>query len=63
LKFSAANLTQSAAETARMIPQLSASAIRQATRWAGDERRLAEACSAVLAFMHRRPIANTTQMD
>jgi len=49
----------SAAETARMIPQLSAPAIRQAMRWASDERRLAEACSAVLAFMQRHPIAST----
>ena len=28
-------------------------------KWAGDERRLAQACSAVLAFMHRHPIAAT----
>jgi hypothetical protein len=28
----------SAAETARMIPQLSAPAVRQSMRWAGDER-------------------------
>ena len=31
-----------AAECARMIPQLSATSIRQAMRWAGDERRLAK---------------------
>jgi len=49
----------SAAETARMIPQVSAPAVRQAMRWAADERRLAEACSAVLTFMHRHPIATT----
>jgi TnpA family transposase len=49
----------SAAETARMIPQVSAQAVRQAMRWAADERRLAEACSAVLTFMHRHPIATT----
>jgi hypothetical protein len=30
----------SAAETARMIPQLAAPAVRQAMRWAADERRL-----------------------
>ena len=30
-----------AAECARMIPQLSATSIRRAMRWAGDERRLA----------------------
>ena len=47
----------SAAETARMIPQLSANAVRQAMRWAGDERRLSEACAAVLEFMHQHPIA------
>ncbi len=49
----------SAAETARMIPQLTAPAVRQAMRWASDERRLAEACGAVLTFMHRHPIAAT----
>jgi TnpA family transposase len=49
--------TLSAAECARMIPQLSASSIRQAMRWAADERRLGEACAAVLEFMHRHPIA------
>jgi hypothetical protein len=40
-----------AAECGRMIPQLSAASIRQAMRWAGDERRLAQACQAVLEFM------------
>src|SRR5271168_909696 len=49
----------SAAETARMIPQLSAASVRQAMKWASDERRLAQACSAVLAFMHRHPISAT----
>ncbi|MGB7989304.1 MAG: transposase, partial [Candidatus Methylophosphatis roskildensis] len=49
----------SAAETARMIPQLAAPAVRQAMRWAADERRLTAACSAVLAFMHRHPVATT----
>jgi hypothetical protein len=48
-----------AAECARMIPQLSASSIRQAVRWAGDERRLAKACQAVLEFMQWHPIAAT----
>ncbi len=48
-----------AAECARMIPQLSASSIRQAMRWAGDERRLSQACQAVLEFMQRHPIAAT----
>jgi TnpA family transposase len=49
--------SMSAAETARMMPQLSATSVRQAMRWAGDERRLAEACTAVLSYMHRHPIA------
>jgi TnpA family transposase len=53
----------SAAECARMIPQLSASSIRQAMRWATDERRLGEACAAVLQFMHRHPIAATWGRD
>ena len=48
-----------AAECARMMPQLSANSIRQAMRWAGDERRLAQACQAVLEFMQRHPIATT----
>jgi TnpA family transposase len=51
--------SMSAAETARMMPQLSAPSVRQAMRWAGDERRLAEACAAVLSYMHRHPIAAT----
>lgn len=42
-----------------MIPQLSATSIRQAMRWAGDERRLSQACHAVLEFMQRHPIAAT----
>jgi TnpA family transposase len=48
--------SMSAAETARMIPQLSAVTVRQAMRWAGDERRLAQASAAVLAYMRRHPI-------
>ena len=47
------------AECARMIPQLSAVSIRQAMRWAGDERRLSQACNAVLEFMQHQPIAAT----
>jgi len=47
------------AECARMIPQLSAVSVRQAMRWAGDERRLSQACNAVLEFMQRQPIAAT----
>ena len=49
----------SPSETARMIPQLSAASVRQAMKWASDECRLAQACSAVLAFMHRHPISTT----
>src|ERR1700677_433479 len=49
----------SAAETARMMPQLSAASVRQAMRWAGDERRLADASATVLAFMRQHPIAAT----
>ena len=53
----------SAAETARMIPSLSASSVRQAMRWVGDERRLAEANAAVLTFMQRHPIAASWGRD
>jgi hypothetical protein len=53
----------SAAECARMIPQLSASSIRQAMHWATDERRLGEACASVLQSMHRYPIAATWGRD
>jgi TnpA family transposase len=49
----------SAAETARMMPQLTAVSVRQAMKWARDERRLAEACRAVLTFMHHHPISTT----
>jgi hypothetical protein len=48
-----------AAECARMIPQLSATSVRQAMRWAGDERRLRLACQAVLEYMQSHPIAAT----
>src|SRR3546814_13420378 len=48
-----------AVECARMIPQLSAASIRQAMRWSRDERRLSQACQAVLEFMKRHPIAAT----
>ena len=48
--------SMSAAETARMIPSITAPAVRQAMRWASDECRLQEACRAVLDFMHRHPI-------
>ena len=46
----------SAAETARMIPGLTAEGVRQAMRWASDAHRLREASRAVLTFMHRHPI-------
>ena len=48
-----------AAECSRMIAQLSATGIRQAMRWATDERRLAQASHAVLEFMHRHPFAES----
>src|SRR5674476_1039026 len=48
-----------AIECARMIPQLSATSIRQAMRWARDDRRLGQACQAVLEFMQCHPIATT----
>jgi TnpA family transposase len=51
--------SMSAAETARMMPQLSAPSVRQAMRWAGDERRLAEASAAVLGYLRRHPISAT----
>jgi hypothetical protein len=44
----------SAAETARMIPQLSPASVRQATKWASDERRLTEACGAIRTFMETK---------
>jgi len=48
--------SMSAAQTARMIPSLTAASVRQAMRWASDERRLQDACRAVLDFMQRHPI-------
>lgn len=47
----------SAAETARMIPQVSADNVRQAMRWASDAGRLARANGAVLEFMFGHSIA------
>ena len=38
---------------------LGPASVRQAMKLAIDERRLAQACSAVLAFMHRHPISAT----
>ena len=40
-----------------MIPQLSAPSIRQAMRWARDERRLSQACQAALEFMQPHLLA------
>jgi TnpA family transposase len=51
--------SMSAAETARMMPQLSAPSVRHAMRWAGDERRLAEASAVVLGYLRRHPISAT----
>ncbi|HEY0847457.1 MAG TPA: Tn3 family transposase [Noviherbaspirillum sp.] len=47
----------SAADIARMIPELKPAAIRQMMKLVADERKLREAANAVLAFMHRHPIA------
>ncbi|UMY33482.1 Tn3 family transposase [Burkholderia contaminans] len=49
--------SMSAAEVARMVPELSAGAIRQMMHRVADERVLREAADAVLGFMHRHPIA------
>jgi hypothetical protein len=46
-------------ECAGTIPQLSATNIRQAMRGVRDERRLSQACQAVLAFMQRHRISAT----
>jgi TnpA family transposase len=48
--------SMAAAQTARMIPSLTAANVRQAMRWASNEQRLQEACRAVLDFMQRHPI-------
>ena len=53
----------SAAETARTIPQLSGAAIRQAMSFAADERRLAQASGAVLAYVHRFSVAAWGRSD
>ncbi|BBE10388.1 Transposase Tn3 family protein [Mycoavidus cysteinexigens] len=47
----------SAADIARMIPELSSKAIRQMMRMTADERKLREASNMILEFMHRHPIA------
>lgn len=48
--------SMSAAYIARMVPELSADAIRQMMRRIADERMLRQAADAVLQFMHRHPI-------
>jgi hypothetical protein len=47
----AAGTNLAAAQCACTIPQLPAASIRQAMRWAGDERRLRLGCQAVLGHM------------
>ena len=48
--------SMSAADISRMVPELSADAIRQMMRRIADERLLRQAADAVLQFMHRHPI-------
>lgn len=45
--------SMSAADLSRMVPELSASAIRQMMHRIAVERNLRQAADAVLAFMHR----------
>jgi TnpA family transposase len=47
----------SAADVSRMIPELSSQAIRQMMDKIADERLLRDASDAVLAYMHRHPVA------
>ncbi|MDE2225464.1 MAG: Tn3 family transposase [Castellaniella sp.] len=49
----------SAADTARMMPGLSAQAVNQSMRWMAQEKRLREANAAVFEFMHSHPIAES----
>ncbi|UBM07889.1 Tn3 family transposase [Cupriavidus metallidurans] len=49
--------SMSAADLARMVPELSPSAIRQMMHRIADERKLRQAADAVLGFMHQHPIA------
>ncbi|EHP43488.1 Tn21-like transposase [Cupriavidus basilensis OR16] len=49
--------SMSAADLARMVPELSPSAIRQMMHRIADERKLRQAADIVLAFMHQHPIA------
>ncbi|GLQ45946.1 putative transposase [Dyella lipolytica] len=46
----------SAADTARMMPGLSADAVGQSMRWIAQEKRLREANTTVFEFMHSHPI-------
>ena len=46
-----------AADIARMVPELASAAIRQMMDRIADERKLRQAADAVLEFMHRHPIA------
>src|SRR6516164_5101007 len=46
-----------AADIARMVPDLASAAIRQMMNRIADERKLRQAADAVLKFMHRHPIA------
>lgn len=47
----------SAADIARMIPELASADVRKMMKRVADERKLREASDAVLQFMHRHPIA------
>lgn len=47
----------SAADTARMMPGLSADAVNQSMRWIAQEKRLREANTTVFEYMHSHPIA------
>ncbi|MFS8979337.1 Tn3 family transposase, partial [Cupriavidus necator] len=49
--------SMSAADLARMVPELSPPAIRQMMHRIADERKLRHAAEAVLTFMHQHPIA------
>ncbi len=47
----------SAADIARMIPELASADVRKMMKRVADERKLREASDAVLQFMHRHPVA------
>lgn len=49
--------SMSAADLARMVPELSPSAIRQMMHRIADERKLRQAADAVLTYMHQHPLA------